>query len=82
MSLATLSITPEPWTVAAVCATTNPDAWFPEPGTSTKPATTVCQTCPVRAECLDYAVRTNQRDGIWGGMTPQQIRNMRAEVTA
>lgn len=28
-----------------------------------------CSICPVKAECLDYAVSNNISDGIWGGVT-------------
>jgi hypothetical protein len=33
-----------------------------------------CQGCPVARECLIYAVTTNTRHGIWGGMTPAARR--------
>lgn len=32
----------------------------------------LCGTCPVRTECLDYANDNDEREGIWGGMTPQE----------
>jgi len=32
----------------------------------------ICFTCPVRVECLTYAVDAGEREGIWGGKTPTQ----------
>ena len=36
------------------------------------PARRVCAGCPVKQQCLSYAFETDQRDGIWGGLTPAQ----------
>lgn len=35
-------------------------------------AQALCRTCPVRRECLEYADDNDEREGIWGGMTPTQ----------
>ena len=43
-----------------------------------KPALLVCKNCSVKTECLDYAVRTNQRDGVWGMTTPHQRKMERS----
>jgi WhiB family redox-sensing transcriptional regulator len=37
----------------------------------------VCDECPVRVECLDYAIATNQDSGIWGGLDEEQRRSIR-----
>jgi WhiB family redox-sensing transcriptional regulator len=29
----------------------------------------ICSTCSVRSECLDYALKTKEAYGIWGGLT-------------
>lgn len=31
-----------------------------------------CQGCPVRGECLDHAIKTGERVGVWGGLTPEE----------
>ena len=36
----------------------------------------VCAECPVRRECLEYALSSGADDGIWGGMTPQERRQL------
>ncbi len=35
-------------------------------------AVAVCAACPVRAQCLDYALRNSMRDGIWGGLNREE----------
>lgn len=45
-------------------------------------ALAVCQTCPVAEACGDYGYRTNQRDGVWGGLTPEQRRRTRTAYMA
>jgi WhiB family redox-sensing transcriptional regulator len=37
-------------------------------------ARSVCAACPVRLECLDHALDTDEKHGIWGGMTPDERR--------
>jgi WhiB family redox-sensing transcriptional regulator len=61
----------------AVCAQADPDAWFPETGGSPHAAQAVCARCPIAARCLDVALARNERDGIWGGTTPNQRRALR-----
>ena len=39
-------------------------------------AVAICQRCQVRSACLDYAVRTRQEYGVWGGRTQQQVRRL------
>jgi WhiB family redox-sensing transcriptional regulator len=34
----------------------------------------LCEDCPVRAECLEYAVATRQRFGVWGGRPQAQLQ--------
>jgi len=66
----------ETWVEQAACRETDPDAFFPDKGGSSKKATTVCRACPVQSKCLDTAMRAEvglsrtSRDGIWGGMVP------------
>jgi WhiB family redox-sensing transcriptional regulator len=69
----------EPWMDHALCAETDPEAFFPEKGCSTRPAKEVCRSCPVTAECLEYSLRTDQRFGIWGGKSERERRKIRAE---
>jgi WhiB family redox-sensing transcriptional regulator len=70
-------IKPEPWMAEGLCGQTDPEMFFPEKGGSTKNAKKVCQACPVRAECLDYALAGDQRFGIWGGLSERERRRLR-----
>ena len=65
------------WQDAGLCAQTDPEMFFPEKGGSTKDAKRVCRACDVRAECLEYALATDQRFGIWGGLSKRERRRLR-----
>jgi WhiB family redox-sensing transcriptional regulator len=62
------------WQGKALCAQTDPELFFPEKGGSTVAPKQVCQSCDVRAECLEYALEHGIGFGIWGGMSEQQRR--------
>jgi len=68
---------PPPWREAALCAQTDPEAFFPEKGGSTREAKSVCRRCDVRGECLDYALKHDERFGIWGGLSERERRRER-----
>jgi len=65
------------WQGHALCAQTDPEAFFPEKGGSTREAKRVCAKCEVRLECLDYALGHDERFGIWGGMSERDRRRLR-----
>lgn len=65
---------PEEWRERALCAQTDPEAFFPEKGGSTREAKRVCMKCPVRVDCLDYALENGERFGIWGGLSERERR--------
>ena len=65
------------WQEQALCAETDPEAFFPEKGGSTREAKKVCLTCEVRSECLDYALAKDERFGIWGGLSERERRRLK-----
>lgn len=65
------------WQERALCAQTDPEAFFPEKGGSTREAKRVCLGCEVRAECLEYALLNDERFGIWGGLSERERRRMK-----
>jgi WhiB family transcriptional regulator, redox-sensing transcriptional regulator len=65
------------WTERALCAETDPEAFFPEKGGSTREAKKVCLSCDVRGECLDYALAHDERFGIWGGLSERERRRLK-----
>ena len=74
-------IRPEPWMDSAVCAQTDPEVFFPEPGGTAATARRICSVCPVQAECLAYALQ-HQEVGIWGGTNARTRQRMRREEQA
>jgi WhiB family redox-sensing transcriptional regulator len=65
------------WAERGLCAQTDPEAFFPERGGSTREAKRICSGCEVRAECLDYALAHDERFGIWGGLSERERRRLR-----
>lgn len=65
------------WQVDALCAQTDPEAFFPEKGGSTRDAKKVCAACTVKQECLDYALSNDERFGIWGGLSERERRKLK-----
>lgn len=65
------------WQADALCAQTDPEAFFPEKGGSTREAKRVCQSCLVRTECLEYALAQDERFGIWGGLSERERRKLK-----
>lgn len=65
------------WQSDALCAQTDPEAFFPEKGGSTRDAKRVCGACNVKAQCLEYALANDERFGIWGGLSERERRRLR-----
>jgi WhiB family transcriptional regulator, redox-sensing transcriptional regulator len=65
------------WQERALCAQTDPEAFFPEKGGSTREAKKICGGCEVRPECLEYALAHDERFGIWGGLSERERRRLR-----
>jgi len=70
------------WQERALCAQTDPEAFFPEKGGSTRDAKKICTTCEVKAQCLEYALQNDERFGIWGGLSERERRRLRRARTA
>ncbi len=62
------------WMLEATCLDADPEAFFPEKGGSTREAKRICGACPVRSDCLDYALTHEERFGIWGGLSERERR--------
>jgi WhiB family redox-sensing transcriptional regulator len=68
------------WQERALCAQTDPEAFFPEKGGSTREAKRICMGCEVRDECLDYALAHDERFGIWGGLSERERRRLKRGI--
>ncbi|MER6750346.1 WhiB family transcriptional regulator [Streptomyces fungicidicus] len=75
------------WRGRAVCRTEDPDLFFPI-GTSgpalmqTEQAKAVCRRCPVREQCLEWALDTGQSVGVWGGTSETERRALKRRIAA
>jgi WhiB family redox-sensing transcriptional regulator len=63
----------------ALCASADPDLWFPEPKGNahyrteeSMQARAICNVCPAKPECLEYSLRYSGLHGIWAGLDPTQ----------
>ena len=65
------------WQTDALCAQTDPEAFFPEKGGSTRDAKKICTTCEVKTECLEYALQNDERFGSWGGVSERERRKLK-----
>jgi WhiB family transcriptional regulator, redox-sensing transcriptional regulator len=68
-----------PWREAAACLSAPEVNFFPDrdDAVAVARAKAVCAGCPVAAECLSWAIETNQTEGIWGGHTAKERRAIR-----
>jgi WhiB family redox-sensing transcriptional regulator len=68
------------WREAARCAQIGGDSWFPDNARTHREALAICGACPVRAQCLEYAIEHEMVHGIWGGTAPRERRQMRVDA--
>ncbi|MBI2709381.1 MAG: WhiB family transcriptional regulator [Actinobacteria bacterium] len=73
------------WRRKAACRDTDPDLFFPVGTTGPAieqiaNAKAVCGICDAQAECLEYAIATNQDSGIWGGLSEDERRQLRRQA--
>lgn len=64
------------WRAKAACRGVEPEVFYPVTDEEADDAKAVCATCTVRVECLDWAITTRERDGVWGGATERERRRM------
>ena len=57
-----------------LCAETDPDLFFPEPGATARPAKAICARCHIRTACRDYAIEHGEQWGVWGGLSERELR--------
>jgi WhiB family transcriptional regulator, redox-sensing transcriptional regulator len=73
------------WIPQAACRDTDPDTFFPSQPDSAgqtgakglEAARTICRTCPVQPECLEYALTHHEKFGVWGGTSERERRKIR-----
>ncbi|MFJ3497829.1 WhiB family transcriptional regulator [Streptomyces sp. NPDC086091] len=70
------------WRHQAACREEDPELFFPIGTTGialvqAEEARAVCRRCPVRQPCLNWALASGQPDGVWGGMSESERRNLK-----
>lgn len=65
------------WRDRAACRGEDTDLFFPDRGQDTKAAKEICGRCPVRLDCLRYALAEGIKHGVWGGASERARRRMR-----
>lgn len=70
------------WVHRARCKDEDPELFFPVGTTGSAAAQIVaakgiCAQCPVRMQCLEWAMATGQDSGVWGGMSEEERRSLR-----
>lgn len=64
------------WATFAACKDEEGMTFYPQNKREEATALATCGICPVQQECLDHALATNERFGVWGGTTEKQRRKL------
>jgi WhiB family redox-sensing transcriptional regulator len=65
-----------PWSVFAACLEAKDVSFFPQNKAQERAAAAICAICPVRGECLDHALATKERFGMWGGVSERRRKSL------
>ena len=79
--VAVFAFVDQSWASEALCAQTDPEIFFPPPGGSIQAPKNICARCPVRENCLVWALDTNEKFGVWGGRSERERRKLRTKHT-
>jgi WhiB family transcriptional regulator, redox-sensing transcriptional regulator len=66
----------EIWNQQAACKGLDPDIFYPVSDEEAEVAKAVCAQCAVQRDCLEHALGSRERDGVWGGATEKERRRM------
>jgi WhiB family redox-sensing transcriptional regulator len=64
------------WRQRAACRGIDADVFYPLSDEMAEEAKGICADCPVREACLEHALMTRERDGVWGGRTERERRRI------
>jgi WhiB family redox-sensing transcriptional regulator len=67
-----------PWRKRAACTGIDSDIFYPasEDEVDAQEAKAICAVCPVSTACLEYALASREREGVWGGTTERERRRI------
>lgn len=72
----------ESWREYALCRQIDTELFFPDRGSSTRQAKSICANCEVKAECLSDALARDDRFGIHGGLSERERRALKKRLAA
>ena len=66
------------WREFARCRGVDPETFYPvsDDDDAADEAKSICALCPVREACLEYALSTREKNGVWGGLTERERRRV------
>ena len=64
------------WSSSAACRGLDPLIFFPPTDEEAGPAKAVCESCGVQDACLEHALGSREREGVWGGCTERERRRI------
>ena len=64
------------WMQRGLCREIPPATFFPSDGVGVEIARRICGTCPVREQCLEYALEQRIDHGVWGGCSERERRRI------
>jgi WhiB family redox-sensing transcriptional regulator len=64
------------WRVNSACQGLDPDIFYPESEDNCDQAIAICESCHVRIACLNYALETREKQGVWGGASARERRRL------
>ncbi len=65
-----------PWAVFSACREADPGIFFASTRDDERAALVVCSSCTVKDQCLDFALETRERFGVWGGTTERERKKL------
>jgi WhiB family transcriptional regulator, redox-sensing transcriptional regulator len=70
------------WMAESACRDEDRSTFFVKRGQDVRPARAICARCPVRVQCLEYALTIHDLEGIWAGTSPMERRRLRRQRKA
>ena len=64
------------WRHQAACRGLDPEIFYPVSEEEAEQAKAVCGQCAVQHACLEHALGSRERDGVWGGATEKERRRI------
>jgi WhiB family redox-sensing transcriptional regulator len=64
------------WRQHAACRGLDPEIFYPATDEEADLAKAVCEVCSIRQACLEFALGSRERDGVWGGATEKERRRI------